>query len=97
MIAKCKSEDVKGLKRGANRSTRADAAGLTAREIEVLTLVNQNLSNSAIAKRPYLSAKTVDHHSSAILRELGIPSRREALDAARSFGIEIVERRTNYR
>jgi len=88
-----KSEGVRGLKRGANRSTRTNAAGLTVRELEVLALISQNLSNAAIARRLYLSAKTVDHHASAILMKLGIASRREAADAARRFGIELIERK----
>jgi DNA-binding CsgD family transcriptional regulator len=86
-----KAQGVRGLKRGANRSTRANAAGLTVRELEVLALVAQNLSNAAIARRLYLSAKTVDHHASAILMKLGIASRREAADAARRLGIELME------
>jgi DNA-binding CsgD family transcriptional regulator len=86
-----KAEGVRGLKRGANRSTRANAAGLTVRELEVLALVACDLSNAAIARRLYLSAKTVDHHASAILSKLGIASRREAAGAARRLGIELVE------
>ena len=88
-----KAEGVRGIKRGANRSTRSNAAGLTVRELEVLSLVAQNLSNAAIARRLYLSAKTVDHHTSAILTKLGVSSRREAADAARRLGIELVEHR----
>jgi ATP/maltotriose-dependent transcriptional regulator MalT len=86
-----KAEGVRGLKRGANRSTRANAAGLTVRELEVLALLAQDLSNAAIARQLYLSAKTVDHHASAILSKLGIASRREAAGAARRLGIELVE------
>lgn len=88
-----KAQGVRGLKRGANRSTRSNAAGLTVRELEVLSLVAQNLSNAAIARRLYLSAKTVDHHASAILAKLGIASRREAAQAARRLGIELGERK----
>jgi DNA-binding CsgD family transcriptional regulator len=88
-----KAEGVRGLKRGANRSTRANVAGLTVRELEVLALVAQNLSNAAIARRLYLSPKTVDHHASAILMKLGIGSRREAADAARKLGIDLAERK----
>ena len=88
-----KAAGVRGVKRGANRSTRSNAAGLTTRELEVLSLVAQNLSNAAIARRLYLSAKTVDHHASAILSKLGIASRREAAGAARRLGIELVERK----
>ena len=88
-----KAEGVRGLKRGANRSTRANVAGLTVRELEVLALVAQDLSNAAIARRLYLSQKTVDHHASAILMKLNIGSRREAAGAARKLGIELVERK----
>jgi DNA-binding CsgD family transcriptional regulator len=88
-----KAEGVRGLKRGANRSTRANVAGLTVRELEVLALVAQDLSNAAIARRLYLSAKTVDHHASAILSKLGITSRRDAAVAARRLGIELIERK----
>lgn len=88
-----KAEGVRGLKRGANRSTRANVAGLTVRELEVLALVAQDLSNAAIARRLYLSAKTVDHHASAILSKLGIASRRDAAAAARRLGIELLERK----
>jgi DNA-binding NarL/FixJ family response regulator len=91
MRKQLKAEGVRGLKRGANRSTRANVAGLTVREVEVLSLVTQNLSNAAIARRLYLSPKTVDHHASAILTKLGIGSRREAAEAARRLGIELVE------
>jgi ATP/maltotriose-dependent transcriptional regulator MalT len=87
------TEGVKGLKRGANRATRENPAHLTRRELEVLTLVADNLSNAAIARRLFLSAKTVDHHASAILAKLGISSRREAAMAARKFGIDLAARR----
>ena len=86
------TEGVKGLKRGANRATRENPAHLTRRELEVLTLVADNLSNAAIARRLFLSAKTVDHHASAILAKLGISSRREAAVAARKFGIDLSAR-----
>ena len=83
------SEGVRGLKRGANRTTRANPAGLTARELEILSLLASDLSNAAIARRLYLSTKTVGHHASAILAKLGIGSRREAADAARKLGIDL--------
>jgi ATP/maltotriose-dependent transcriptional regulator MalT len=88
-----KAEGIRGLKRGVNRATRANAAGLTTRELEVLSLVTQDLSNAAIARRLYLSPKTVDHHAGAILAKLGIGSRRDAAVAARRFGIELAERK----
>jgi DNA-binding CsgD family transcriptional regulator len=57
---------------------RAGAAGLTARELEVLALVAEGLSNRQIGERLYLSPKTVSVHVSAILRKLGVAGRTEA-------------------
>jgi DNA-binding NarL/FixJ family response regulator len=73
-----------GLPRGPRAATRENPANLTARELDVLALVAQGLRNADIAERLFLSAKTVDHHVSAILRKLGVRTRREAgLEAVR--------------
>ena len=67
-----------GIPRGPRSSTRANAAGLTAREQEILQLVADGLTNRDIASRLFLSEKTVGHHVSAILGKLGVPSRTQA-------------------
>ena len=73
--------------RGPRQQTRANAAGLTARELEVLALVADGLTNAQLADRLYLSAKTVDHHVSSVLRKLGEPNRGAAAAAARARGL----------
>ena len=73
--------------RGPTRATAANPAGLTDRQVEVLGLLAQGLSNPEIAARLSLSAKTVEHHVSALLAKLGAGSRREAAAAARRLGI----------
>ncbi len=64
--------------RGRRASTRAHPAGLTAREAEILGLLAEGLRNADIGRRLFISAKTVDHHVSAILAKLGVRSRTEA-------------------
>jgi DNA-binding CsgD family transcriptional regulator/tetratricopeptide (TPR) repeat protein len=83
-----RAQGVRGIPRGARPSTRSNEHGLTKREAQILDLVSQGLRNAAIAKRLFLSTKTVDHHVSAILGKLGVPSRAEAIAMARSASQE---------
>jgi DNA-binding NarL/FixJ family response regulator len=62
---------------------------LTARELEVLALLDAGLTNAELAEQLFISPKTVDHHVSAILMELGVGSRRQAPDAARRLGVSV--------
>jgi DNA-binding CsgD family transcriptional regulator len=73
--------------RGPNRATAANPAGLTGRQVEVLELLAEGLSDTEIAARLSLSTKTVGHHVSALLAKLGGGSRREAAAAARRLGV----------
>jgi DNA-binding NarL/FixJ family response regulator len=77
----------RGLPRGPRPKTRANPAGLTARELEVLVLLADGVRNAQIANRLVLSGKTVDHHVSAILRKLDVRSRGEAVAAAARLGL----------
>jgi len=78
---------VRDLRRGPRPSTRTNAAGLTAREREILALVAEGLRNAEIAQRLFLSPRTVDNHVSAILRKLEAESRGEAVAKAVKLGL----------
>jgi ATP/maltotriose-dependent transcriptional regulator MalT len=68
-----------GLPRGPRPATRENPAQLTARELEVLTLIAGGLRNRDIAERLFVTPKTVSHHVSAILAKLGARTRGEAV------------------
>jgi DNA-binding CsgD family transcriptional regulator len=68
-------------------ATRSNVGGLTARELEVLALLDEGLSNAELATRLYISPKTADHHVSAILAKLRVPDRRQAARAGHERGI----------
>jgi ATP/maltotriose-dependent transcriptional regulator MalT len=58
--------------------------GLTAREVEVLRLIAEGMSNKEIAAALYLSVKTVSRHLSNIFTKIGVSSRA----AATAFAFE---------
>ena len=57
------------------------AAVLSARELEVLLLLDEHLGTDDIAKRLFISEHTVRSHVKSLLRKLGVSSRRDALEA----------------
>jgi DNA-binding NarL/FixJ family response regulator len=72
--------------RRPRRTTAANPSGLTDRELQVLALLREGLTNPEIADRMFISAKTAEHHVSAILTKLGVDSRAAAarVDLTRS-------------
>lgn len=80
---KMRREGIKGIPRGPRPLTRANPAGLTAREMQVLELISEGLSNADIARRLSVSIKTVDHHVSSVLTKLNVHSRMQAASIVR--------------
>jgi ATP/maltotriose-dependent transcriptional regulator MalT len=63
------------------------AAGLTARELEVLRLVAEGLNNQEIAERLFLSDHTVHRHVANIFSKLSVSSRAAAVAQAARRGL----------
>jgi DNA-binding CsgD family transcriptional regulator len=68
--------------RGPAPTTRANPWNLTQRQAEILQLLTTGLTNAQIAQRLFVSARTVDHHVSAILQKLAVTTRQEAAELA---------------
>ncbi|WP_031514786.1 response regulator transcription factor [Desulfofalx alkaliphila] len=66
--------------RGSQQSSEAEP--LTGREKEVLWLAAIGLKNKQIAKRLYVSVRTIEAHLGNIFSKLGVSSRTEAVLAA---------------
>lgn len=85
--ARLRALGVHDLPRRPSRATLANPAGLTERQLEVLTLLVDGQRNADIAAALYISPKTVGHHVSAILGKLEVRDRRAAARVARERGL----------
>jgi len=74
------------IPRGPQSSTASSPNGLTRREVDVLALLADGLTNREIASRLHLSVRTVGHHVGAILRKLDVRTRTEAAVAFAAHG-----------
>ena len=63
---------IRDVPRGPYSAVRKDPQGLTPRERAVAVLLQQGLSNRAIAERLHRSERTVEHHVSSLLAKLGL-------------------------
>ncbi|MFD3839424.1 helix-turn-helix transcriptional regulator [Streptomyces sp. NPDC058642] len=78
---------VRHIPRGPLAATRENPAGLTRRQLQVMRLLTEGLTNAEIAARLVVSVRTVDNHVRAVLDKLDAPSRRHAADRAARLGL----------
>jgi len=87
MKQEMRTSGIKSIPRGFRKTTLANPALLTDRELGVLELLKEGLQNKEIGARLFISAKTVDHHISSVLFKLDVNSRAKAVQEAFRLGI----------
>jgi two-component system, NarL family, response regulator LiaR len=60
---------------------------ITRRELEILELIAQGLSNREIAEKLFVSENTVKTHSSRVFDKLGARRRTQAVQLGKEFGL----------
>jgi DNA-binding CsgD family transcriptional regulator/tetratricopeptide (TPR) repeat protein len=85
--AELRERGVRSIPRGPSNLTRQNPEGLTDRQVAVLRLLAEGLTNAAIADRLVVSVRTVDSHVAAVLAKLGVQSRQDAVQAADELGL----------
>jgi ATP/maltotriose-dependent transcriptional regulator MalT len=70
-----------------SKNLKQDASGLTEREVEVLKLVAEGLTNAQIANRLTLSPLTVNAHLRSIFNKLDVTTRTAAVHQASERGL----------
>ena len=69
-----------------NEGKREDL-GITRRELEILALISQGMSNREIAQKLFVSENTVKTHSSRVFDKLGAKRRTQAVQLGKEFGL----------
>ena len=65
--------------------SKLEALGITPRELEILELIAQGLSNKEIAERVFVSENTVKTHSSRVFDKLGARRRTQAVQLGKEL------------
>ncbi|MFG2617530.1 ATP-binding protein [Streptomyces sp. NPDC048507] len=73
-----RARGVRPGRRGPRSATRANPYGLTNRELDVMKLLDEGLTDAEIAARLYITPKTAGHHVGAVLAKVGVHTRHEA-------------------
>jgi DNA-binding CsgD family transcriptional regulator len=66
---------------------KRDDFGITPRELEILGLIAQGMSNREIAEKLFVSENTVKTHSSRVFDKLGAKRRTQAVQLGKEFGL----------
>jgi DNA-binding NarL/FixJ family response regulator len=70
-----------------NHTEKRDAAHLTPRELEILSLIVEGHSSKIVADMLFVSKRTVDFHLDNIYEKLQVSNRMQALQRAMRLGL----------
>lgn len=68
-------------------SKKREHLGITPREMDILELIAQGMSNREIAEKLFVSENTVKTHSSRVLGKLGARRRTQAVQLGKELGL----------
>ena len=71
----------------ARDDRRREELGITPRELDILELIAEGLSNREIAEKLFVSENTVKTHSSRVFDKLGAKRRTQAVQMGKEFGL----------
>lgn len=71
----------------APNESKREELGITRREVEILELIAQGMSNREIAEKLFVSENTVKTHSSRVFDKLGARRRTQAVQLGKQFGL----------
>src|SRR5215208_951408 len=68
-------------------AAKREELSITGRELEILQLIAEGLSNREIAEKLFISENTVKTHSSRLFEKLGARRRTQAVQLGKMFGL----------
>lgn len=86
-VQSCTDDELPGCVAVAATLAAPVTYGLTARELEILTLMTRGMTNATIAERLVISLRTVTTHVERVLEKLAVATRTEAAVRASSEGL----------
>ena len=81
------SREPASLEPFAPNAASQQSLGITARELEILTLVAQGLSNREIASQLFVSENTVKTHCARVFDKVGAARRTQAVQRGKELGL----------
>jgi DNA-binding NarL/FixJ family response regulator len=80
-------EQAATLKAFTSNTAKQQTLGITARELEILTLIARGCSNREIATQLFVSENTIKTHCARVFEKLGAARRTQAVQRCKDLGL----------